>query len=163
MTTQQNLALLAAALLLASCGGSSPAPAQKQATASVPAPKPVDESRRLPKENQVGTEVVERQLMGKGFMPGGTSGRYRKGKQEYELFLAQMPTANDAAIALLDWKRAMKDAKMIPAFGAYYGTDRDRPVFVFTKGRWVAGVAGLSERQADPPARVLASRLSFED
>jgi hypothetical protein len=32
-------------------------------------------------------------------------------------------------------------------------------VFVFTKGAWIAGVAGLPEREADTEARKLAKAL----
>lgn len=163
VTMIRILLVCACGLLLSGCGGGDKTKVTTEARTTVEPPKPADESRRMPKENQVDTRVVDDDLMGKNFLPGGTVGRYKKGRQEYELFLAKMPSANDAAIALLDWKRAMADAKMIPAFGAYYGTDGDKPVFVFTKGPWVAGVSGLKEKDADPPARVLASRLSFTD
>ena len=153
-----------AGLLLTGCGGGEKRAATTDTKAAEPArPKPADESRRMPKDNLVDTRVVDDDLMGKSFMPGGTVGRYKKGKGEYELFLAKMPSPNDAAIALLDWKRALADAKMIPAFGAYYGLEGGKPVFVFTKGPWVAGVSGLKEKDADPPARLLASRLAFTD
>jgi hypothetical protein len=32
-------------------------------------------------------------------------------------------------------------------------------VFVFTKGAWIAGVAGMPQKQADLQARLLAARL----
>jgi hypothetical protein len=154
---------LAAAMLMAACTEGEKAEKAAPAPVKVGARRPADESRRFPKENLVESRIVERQLMGKSFMPGGTLGLYRKGRSEYELFLAKMPSANDAAIALLDWKRALADAKLVPAFGAYFGRDGERPVFVFTKGSWIAGVVGLNEKQADLPARELASRLSFSD
>jgi hypothetical protein len=97
--------------------------------------------------------------MGKAFLPGGTIARYKKANVQYEMFLAKLASPTDAAIALLDWKKALTDPQLIPAFGAYYGTDSGRPVFVFTKGSWIAGIAGLNLKEADPQARVLASKI----
>ena len=146
------------AVLLGSCGSDSkpPAPAAK----AEPPPKPLDESFRFPKENLVGTEVVDRELMGKPFMPGGTVARYKKGRVEYEMFLCQLPSATHAAILLPDWRKALTDSKLIPSFGGYFGTDAGRPVFVFAKGAWIAGIAGLRQQDADTQARILAARLN---
>jgi hypothetical protein len=108
----------------------------------------------------VGTKVVDKELMGQTFMPGGTLARYKKGKKEYEMFVAKLPTATDAAILLLDWHKAMADSKLIPSFGGYFGLDAGRPVFVFSKGAWIAGIAGLPQKEADVEARTLASRLN---
>lgn len=121
--------------------------------------KPADESRRFPLANQVDTRLVDEAIMGKSFMPGGTVARYRKGKTEYEMFLAKMPSAMDAATVLPDWRAALTDAKLVPSFGGYFGTDGGRPVFVFSKGAWIAGVAGLPEKEADLAARDLAGRI----
>lgn len=145
-------------LFLISCGSENrPAPA-----AEVPkkaAPKIFDEWRRFPKENLIDTKVVQTNLMGKSFMPGGTLARYKKGKTEYEMFLAEYPTADDAAIASLDWKKALDDSKLVPSFGGCFGKDAGRPVFVFPKNKWIAGVAGLPEKEADAVARVLAGQI----
>ena len=105
------------------------------------------------------TIVVDKELLGKQFMPGGTLGQYRKGKTEYEVFVARAATSTDAALILPDWEHALTDAKFIPSFGGYFGHDAGRPVFVFTKGPWIAGIAGLPERDADRIARELAKSL----
>ena len=65
-----------------------------------------------------------------------------------------------AALLLFDYKKRMENPKLIPHFGGYYGKDGDRMVFVFAKGSWVAGVAGLPEKDADLAARELAARLN---
>ena len=158
--TTRSLAVAAAAVFLAACGSSSdaPKPTPQERTAAVP-PKPPDESRYLPLANQVSTEVIPDHLLGKSFMPGGTLGHYRSGKQEYEMFVRKLASPLDAALLLPDWQKELKDSKLVPAFGAYFGDDGGRPVFVFTKGAWIAGIAGLNEKQADPPARSLASLL----
>ena len=101
------------AALLLSCGSepkpSAPAPLKKSET-----PKPRDESRRFPQANLVETQVVETALMGKQFMPGGTLARYKKGRTEYEMFVAKLPTPTDAAMLLPDWRKALTGATCPP-------------------------------------------------
>jgi hypothetical protein len=156
-----------AAVILVSCGGdtqpaASSAPAKPAESPRV-AEKPADESHRFPTANLVGTEVVDHQLMGKAFMPGGTIAHYKRGKIEYDLFAAHLADANAAALLLPDWRKALSDgktaAKLVPSFGGYFGSDAGRPVFVFSKGPWIAGVAGLPLKDADAEARTLAARL----
>jgi hypothetical protein len=149
-------AVVAFAALLASCGTEPiPSPVKKAEV-----PKPADESRRFPKANLVETKVIDKELMGKSFMPGGTLAHYKKGTTEYEMFVAKLPTALDAAILLPDWSKALAGAKLIPTFGGYFGQDAGRPVFVFAKGAWIAGSVGLPEKDADLSARTLAGQLN---
>jgi len=153
------LLVAAAAVFLTSCSSQpkqteSATPAQKP-----PPPKPTDETRRFPMANQVSTRVVDDHLLDKTFMPGGTLAHYKQRKLEYDIFVTKVATPTDAAILLLDWKRAMPDAELVPSFGGYFGTDAARPVFVFAKGSWFAGIAGLPQKQADTQARILAARL----
>lgn len=142
---------------LAACSSAPKPPAAPEQKAE--APKPSDESRRFPTAGLVDTKVVEPHLMGKPFMPGGTVAHYKKGKTEYDMFVAQFPTANDAAIALLDWSKTLSGSKLVASFGGYFGDDQGRPVFVFSKGSWIAGSAGLNEKEADRQARLLAAAL----
>lgn len=149
-----------AAVTMLSCGSEPPPAARESAPkAEAPPPKPPDESRRFPTAKLVGTKVIEKQLLGKSFMPGGTLATYKKGRLDYEMFVARMPSPTDAAVLLLDWKKALSDAKLVPSFGGYFGQDAGRSVFVFSKGSWIAGVAGLPEKQADAQARLLAAEL----
>jgi len=149
----------ALAALLTSCG-SGPTPAPSVSVKKADALKPPDESRRFPKANLVETKVVEKELLGKPFMPGGTLARYKKGNMEYEMFVARLPTALDAAILLPDWSKTLAGAKLNPSFGGYFGQDAGRPVFVFAKGAWIAGIAGLPATEADSLARTLAGHLN---
>ncbi len=143
-------------LLLAACGPElKPAPAKK-----ADAPKPADETRRFPKIHFVDSKVVDRELVGKPFMPGGTLASYKNGKAAYELFLAKTGSSTEAAILLPDWQKALTGAKLVPSFGGYFGEDGGRPVFVFSKGSWIAGIAGLSEKEADSVARAFAALLN---
>jgi hypothetical protein len=155
----RTLSVIAFAILLSSCESKPSPPAPTPVPKVVSTPKPADESRRFPKMNQIDTIVVDKELLGKPFMPGGTLAQYRKGKTEYDMFLAKAATSTDAALILPDWEHALTDTKFIPSFGGYFGRDQGRPVFVFTKGVWIAGIAGLNERDADTEARKLAKAL----
>jgi hypothetical protein len=99
-------------------------------------------------------------LWGKAFMPGGTVAEYQKGSAKHEMFVAKLPTSTDAAFLLLDWKKVMPDAKLVPSFGGYFGSDDGTPVFVFSKGEWLAGIRGLQQKDADMQARLLAAQLN---
>jgi hypothetical protein len=154
----RTLILLWLALFLVSCGSETkpvaPEPSQK-----AEAPKPADESRRFPLADRVDTQVVDNHLLDKPFMPGGTLAHYKKGKIEYSMFVGKLPSASDAALLLVDWRKALTDSHLIPSFGGYFGQDGSRPVFVFPKGAWIAGVVGLTEKDADLVARNLAAHL----
>src|SRR6185437_42343 len=141
-----SLVIAAFTIGLASCG-SEPKQTVSPEPRKTEAPKPADESAYLPKANLVRREVVPRELLGKAFMPGGTLGHYKKGKSEYEIFIARLPTALDAAILLPDWNKTLSGSKLVPSFGGYFGEDAGRPVFVFSKTVWIAGIVGLPEKQ----------------
>jgi hypothetical protein len=152
--------LIAAALFACSCSSPQPQPSPEPQPKAAEAPKPHDETQRFPLANREDTQVVDDKLMGKNFMPGGTIAHYKKGRLEYDMFVAKLASADQAAITLPDWQRALANAKLVPSFGGYFGDDNGRPVFVFSKGAWIAGVAGLPEKQADLEARTLAGRLN---
>jgi hypothetical protein len=118
-----------------------------------------DPSALLPKDDVVAVKVVKKQLLGKSFMPGGALARYQKGKVAYEIFLSELPTPTDAAIVLAHWDQTLKNPQVVRSLDAYYGTDTGHPVYVFARGPWVAGITGLSEKEADRQARMLAGRL----
>jgi hypothetical protein len=149
------LRFLAVAVFLTGCSQSPKAPPE-QASAAPSRPKPADESRRFSKQGLLETTVVDNAIWGKAFMPGGTTAKYKN----HEAFVARLPSATDAAFLLLDWKKELKDAKLIPSFGGYAGTDNGAGVFVFTKGEWIAGIRGLNQKRADTEARILAAQLN---
>jgi len=144
-------------ILLAAC--SAPPKPQEQPAAATQPPKATDESRRFPKPGLVAATVVDNHIWDQEFMPGGTVARYKRGKTEYGMMVSKLSTPTDAAILLLDWKKAMPDGVLVPSFGGYYGNVQGRPVFVFTKNSWIAGISGLNQKQADAEARVLAAAL----
>ncbi len=159
----KNLSLAGAAVVLAaaglvSCGEEKKAPAP--APAAVKKAHIKEEPMRFPQKDLEGVKVVDDALMGKAFLGGGNLAHYKRGKAEFDLFLVKSTGAEAAALVLFDYKKALTDAKLIPHFGGYFGKDGDREVFVFTKGAWVAGVAGLGEKDADALARDFASHLN---
>lgn len=145
-------------VLLAACNSAAPPPTKEQASAPEPA-RPTDETRRFPLANQVNTELVNNHLLGKSFMPGGTLAHYKRGKTTYDMFIARAESPTEAAILLLDWKKELEDAQLVPSFGGYFGKDGDTAVFVFPKGPWIAGITGLPQKDADAQARPLAGQL----
>jgi len=143
--------------LLAGCSSEPPKPAPSPAPETrAAAPKPLDETHRFPKTDMADSKVVDKELMGKSFMPGGTVVHYKKGKTEYDMFVCQLASPTAAAVLLPDWRKALADSRFEASFGGYFGQDAGKPVFVFAKGAWIAGISGLPEKQADLAARTLA-------
>jgi hypothetical protein len=151
---------LTGALLLVSCS-STPEQARKQpeTARAVVTVKPTDESRRFPQQDLISSEVIDSHLLGKPFMPGGTIARYKKGKTEYAMFVARAANASAAAVTLGEWRSAISNPQFVASFGGYFGQDEQTPVFVFSKGEWLAGVIGLDREKADVAARQLAAGL----
>jgi hypothetical protein len=69
--------VVAFALLTIACGPD-PKPAPAAAPQQKAAVKVADESRKFPITNLVETKVIDRELMGKTFMPGGTIAHYKR-------------------------------------------------------------------------------------
>ena len=122
-------------------------------------PPPIEESRKMPLENRVSAGTVADHMLDREWLPGGTTGHYKKGAKEWDLILVKADSPTTAAIWLLDYKKELEGSKLVPSFGGFYGTDKGRPAFVFTKGAWFAAVMGLVEAEADVVARPFALRL----
>lgn len=146
-------------LLLVACGeAEKPAAPKYPWRAAAPAPK--TETLRFPPNDQVSVTIVEDQILGHDFLPGGNLGLYKNAKKEYKLFLVKLANYVAPANALLEYKNRMPDAKPVPTFGGYAGTDRGQPAFVFTKGDYLLGIVGLTPEEADPVARIFAGRVN---
>jgi hypothetical protein len=152
--------LIAVAVVLAGCGSSSTPAPEKAETKAVPAPAPAPKNNSvfLPAENQTRVLVMPAPLLDNKVLPGGTVGDYA-GPTPYQLFIVETDSPQDAAILLLDWKGTLTNADFDAGFGGYFGTDNGKPVFGFTKGKYLMGVSGLDHKAADPIARVLAARV----
>jgi hypothetical protein len=147
--------VLIVAIVLSGC--SSP-PEKKAEVAPPPAPVKDDRMLLVP-EHQTSARVVPDHLLDKRALPGGTIGEYDGDGRKYQLFVIETASAQDAAILLLDLKTTLVDPAYIASMGGYFGTDSGKPVYVFAKNKYLAGVTGLAEDLADPIARQLAARL----
>jgi len=147
-----------AAALVALCACNSPPP--REAVTIALAPKPADEGRRFPMAGQVSMKLVEDQLLGKNFLPGGNLAEYRQKGKTYQQFLVRSSSPEAAAILLFDFKSHLQDAKYLAHMGGYFGMDGTQPVYMFQKGPYLAGFVGLPEKEADPLARQFAARLN---
>lgn len=154
---QQALVLISFSLLLGGCG-SAPRPEASKAPAA--APGPLDESRRFPVENRLSIKLVNDKVLGKDFLPGGNVAEYRHKGKTYRQFLVRAKSPEDAAVLLFDFKQVLKGANYLAHMGGYFGFDGDVPVYVFPKGSFLAGFAGLPEKDADLLARQFAARLN---
>lgn len=156
----RGAAVFVAAMMLAGCGSTAPEkPAEKKAEA--PAPPPVkDDTDKLPTANRTSAKVVQNHLLGKDALPGGTIGDYEAKGSKYQLFIIETDTPQDAAILLLDVKGTLKDPAYIASFGGYFGSDTNGDLFVFAKGKYLAGVVGLKQAKADAIAREFATHLN---
>ena len=145
-------------LCLAACSIPSDQPARKKAPKR-PVVKVADESHRFTSENRVKIDFVKDNLLGKDYLPGGNLAEYKQGDKSYQQFLTRVDTAEKAAFLLVDFRDDLTDAKYLAYMGGYFGHDGDQPVLVFQKGRSLAGVIGLPEKEADIAARVFAATV----
>ncbi len=113
----------------------------------------------MPLENRVSTALVHDHMLSRQWLPGGTTAHYKSRAKEWDLVLVKANSPSTAAIWLLDYKNELEGSKVIPSFGGFFGSDKGRPAFVFTKGAWFAAVMGLSEADADVVARPFALRI----
>ncbi|MGA2713876.1 MAG: hypothetical protein ABSG41_12285 [Bryobacteraceae bacterium] len=143
------------AALMVGCSSAS----EKKVAAPPPPPPVKDDTALLLPLNRTAARIVPDHLLGMTAMPGGTIGDYEEGGKKYQLFIIETASAQDAAILLLDLKVSLTDPAYIAYMGGYFGTDAGKPVYVFAKLKYLAGVVGLPKNLADPVARQLAARL----
>lgn len=147
-----------ACLFAMSCGGEKGE--EKKGPAKVRVASPVDETRRFPMAGRDKVEVVPDQLFGKDFLPGGNVASYAKDGKRWQQFVIRAKSPADTAILLGQFKDAMQQPKFVAHMGGYYGTDGARSYFVFPKGNWLAGVAGLPLDESDTLGRQMALLLN---
>jgi hypothetical protein len=118
-----------------------------------------DQSRMLPPKGLKHSGIVMDRVAGIPKLPGGTVGDYVSGGKTYQIFIVDAETNQQAAFLLLDAKGVLQNPEYLSSFGGYFGQESGRPVFVFAKERYLTGIVGLPQAEADPIARTLASRL----
>lgn len=104
-------------------------------------------------------ELVEGHMLGKAFLPGGNLAVYELKRKPFQQFLVRFDNEQKAAAALFEYKAVLTEPKFVAHFGGYAGLDGGKPVFLFQKGPFLAGIAGLAEKDADAVARDFASRI----
>jgi hypothetical protein len=118
-----------------------------------------DQSRMLPPNGLKHSGIVMDHVAGIPKLPGGTVGDYAAGGKTYQIFIVDVETNQQAAFLLLDAKGVLQNPEYLSSFGGYFGQESGRPVFVFAKERYLTGIVGLPQAEADPIARTLATRL----
>jgi len=155
---RQALAVLA--LLLIACSVPSDAPKEPKAKRdTVPVQKPSDETRRFPLQDRVSVDLVDNHIMGKDFLPGGNLASYDAKGKKWQQFLVYDASPTSAALLLNEYRGALESPKYLAHMGGYFGKDGDADVLVMQKGRWLLGLVGLPEKEADMLARGFAVRL----
>lgn len=141
-------------LMLAGCSQPAAAPRPEAKAA------PPDLRQKFPLENQSSMQVVPDHVLGKSFMPGGNVAEYQSGQRHYRVFLVRAADAQKAAFLLVDWRNALGHPQYLASMGGFFGQDGGAPVYVFSKGPYVAGWVGLPQPEADRLARQFALRLN---
>ena len=155
---RQALAVLV--FLSIACSVPSDAPKEVKAKKEpAPVQRPNDETRRFPSQDRVSVEIVDNHIMGKDFLPGGNLATYKAKGKEWQQFLVHDASPTSAALLLNEYRAALESPKYLAHMGGYFGKDGDTDVLVMQKGRWVLGIAGLPEKEADMVARGFAARL----
>ena len=153
-------ALAALVVLFAACDIPSDAPKEPKMDNAPPLiQKPSDETRRFPLQDRIRVEIIDDQILGKEFLPGGNLAFYDRNGKNWRQFLVQADSATAAALLLNDYRASMTEPKYLAHMGGYFGKDGNDDVLVLQKGRWVMGVVGLPEEDADIAARGSAAWL----
>ncbi|HVW10491.1 MAG TPA: hypothetical protein VHC90_18010 [Bryobacteraceae bacterium] len=151
--------LLLMGLGLVGCG-STPEPAVP-AKAEKPAPPEVkDHTTLFPDAGKTDARVVQDHVLDIAALPGGSVANYKVKGKTYQMFIIDTDTNQNAAFMMVDVKHLMvPEPDYLAHIGGYFGNYKDKPLYIFAKLHYVAGVYGLPRAQADPLAIELASHL----
>jgi len=115
-------------------------------------PKPLTTNSRLafPSPNLVDTKVVDKQLLGKPFMPGGTLAHYKKGKTEYEMCRRQAANRDGRLqSSCRTGGKALTDLQTDPILRRLLRPRRRSPAYSYSpKARGSPGHSRFAERTA---------------
>ena len=126
---------------------------------SPPMSKPDDMSYLFSLAGQEKIELVENNLLGKEYLPGGNLAQYKRDGLHYQQFLIRAATPEKSIFLMMDFKNSLENARFIPHLGGYFGLDGKIPVLIIQRGHTLAGVVGLPEKDADNIIREFAPRL----
>ena len=152
--------VLAIPLLFAlACGSPEQEPAAVQ-QASTPTEQIRDQTHLFRKDGLVEAKVVDSNLGGKDFMPGGNLAVYEKDGKSYQVFFTLRRNADRALLLSMNYRDVLDDQEFVPAYGGFFGMDGDTPTLVFQKQKYVVAVTGLTLEDADQAARMIAGYLN---
>ena len=118
-----------------------------------------DDQRCFPLTGRTAIRQTPGHLFDNAALPAGILADYKG----YQLFLIRAASNQKAAFLLLDYKKTLHAPKYLANMGGFFATDSaNRPVYVFAKGPFLAGVVGLPQDQADPIARIFAGRIPLQ-
>ena len=147
--------------LMLSCGGSPPAEEVKR-PALPDLPRAIAEDVRFPSLNRKSVGVVAPPILGLSYLGGGNVADYEAGKLKYKLLLIRCRNATQAGSYIFDIKNQMKQPKFVASYGGYFdGATSAGPLFVFAKGSYIGGIAGLSEEEAIQAGKEFAARIPY--
>ncbi len=148
-------------VLLQGCGGGDKVEVAKQF--SLPdLPRPIAEDVRFPSPGRKSVTVVEKELLGLPYLGGGNLADYDTGKQQYKLILIRCRNAGQAGNYIFDIKNQMTSPKFVASYGGYYAENTAAGrLFVFAKGSYIGGVAGLNEADAIEAGKEFAARIPY--
>ncbi|MBZ2185464.1 MAG: hypothetical protein K7J46_12195 [Bryobacter sp.] len=153
---------LAMAVLLGGCGGGARVEEQARRFEPPELPRVIAEDVRFPPAGRKSVTVVDKGLLGLPYLGGGNLASYEKGKQEYRLILIRCRSAGQAGNYIFDIKNQMEAPKFVASYGGYYAENTAAgPLFVFAKGSYIGGVAGLSEAEAVEAGKEFAARIPY--
>ena len=150
------IALVAAA----GCGSSEPVAAPEPEPVAAPAEKILDQTHFFRKEGLVEARVVDDDLAGMDFMPGGNLAEYERDGKTFQVFFTLRRNAEVAMFLFMDYKEVLAEQKFVPHFGGYFGMDGETPTFVFPRDKYVVGITGLGLEDADQEGRWIAGYLN---
>ena len=138
---------LTALLVGAGCGSPEQGPAPAAKKASAPAERIRDQTHLYRKEGLLEAKVVDNNLGGKDFMPGGNFAEYEKDGKKYQVLFTLRRNADQAMFLFMD-------------YSGFYGMDGETPTLVFPKQKYLVVVTGLELEDADQAARTIAGYLN---
>jgi hypothetical protein len=151
-----------AALILAGCGGGARVEEEARKFKMPELPRAIAEDVRFPPAGRQSVTVVERELLGLPYLAGGNVASYDTGKRQYRLILIRCRNAGQAGNYIFDIKNQMEAPKFVASYGGYYAEKTAAgPLFVFAKGSYIGGVAGLSEAAAIETGKEFAARIPY--
>lgn len=149
------LAFIAA---IVSCGPA-PQPEASKPPSLPDLPRAIAEDVRFPLLNRKFIAVVNAPMLGLSYLAAGNLAQYDVAGKPYKLLTIRCRSAQQAGAYIFDIKNQMKDPRFVASYGGYFSETSAGPLFVFAKGAYIGGIAGLSEDDAIQTGKDFAARI----